>query len=666
MLPTRPPARLLVASLFSMAALTVSAVPAAAQDDEHELTIPRFVQPAYDAGSRSPDGNPGPNYWQNEAVHDISIDVNPPDRQISGTQTITYTNNSPYQLGILLLRLYQNVHLPTAVREEPVSNAFFTDGFTLDRLVLDGTELDPDIRLLNGGTVALITLPEPLGPDASVELEMDWHYDIALESPKDGAVDPTTYFVAYFFPRVTPFSDADFSRTAGIGWDASEYTARSGRELDNDFADFTVDVTVPKDFVVWATGELQNSDEVLQPEYADRLASSMTGDEVITVATPAELAAGEVTAQTDTVTWQWQADHVTDFAVGLSDHYVWDAGSIEADPETGRRVSVQSAYPVEATEWTTMVEDAKKAIRFGSKRLPGIPWPYPKATLFVGGANQEYPMMANDAIALPPDIAPEGYGAGEVAAHELFHQFFPFYMGSDEHRYPMLDEGWTTAIEHLFNSESLGQELADEVYAAVRSGETAPTVPGADIPAITPADALRGNVASSYNAYGKPSMAYLALHDLLGEEAFGSALREFIARWNGKHALPWDMFNSFNAATGQDLDWFWHNWFYEPNHVDLAIGAVEEGRNRHRVRVANQGGFAIPFDVLVEYADGSSDVLHETPAVWRDHPNVAVIRLEQGKEPVSVAIDTGVYAAAEPSVEDNVWPAPTAEAPTDG
>ncbi len=239
-----------------------------------------------------------------------------------------------------------------------------------------------------------------------------------------------------------------------------------------------------------------------------------------------------------------------------------------------------------------------------------------------------------------------------MAAHELFHQFFPFYMGSDERRYPILDEGWATALEYLYVLDAMGEDDAREVYVASRSGQMTAPVPGADIPAITPADALRSPIAGTYNAYGKASMAYLALRDLLGEEAFSGALQAFIARWGGKHALPWDMFNTFDDVTGEELDWFWHNWFYEGNYVDLAIDEVGEGQ----VRIANPGGFAVPFDVVVEYIDGASEILHETPAIWRDEPDVAVVDLAEGMEPVSVTIDNGIYADVAPT--DNTWPNP--------
>ena len=401
----------------------------------------------------------------------------------------------------------------------------------------------------SGATYTVIKLPVPLAPGDSVNLSFTSHYDLALEAQNEGVIDPTTFFVAYFFPRISPSNDTDKD-----GFDVEEFTYRAGRERFNDFADFTFSITAPRNFAVWATGDLQNPDEVLQPAYAKRLKESMTSDKVINIAQPDEMKAGKVTPQTDTVTWKWKAENVTEVAFGLSDHYVWDAGSVVVDPATKRRASVQAAYPTEATEFKTMVEDSKNALVFGSTQWPGVPYPYSTATAFVGGADEEFPMIINDAG------EGEDLGGGLIAstrfigAHELLHAWFPFYMGIDERRYPMLDEGWTTAFEYLYNLEDIGKDKADAIFKHMRSSRLVPPSanPGTDIPVITPADSTRGTVAGSNNAYEKPALAYLALKELMGDKAFKASLHEFITRWNGKHPLPWDMFNTFNDYLGRE------------------------------------------------------------------------------------------------------------------
>jgi hypothetical protein len=627
-----------------------AAAPAQGEEEPEPLYMPRNVRAAYELGSRSMDGKPGPNYWQNTAVHDIHVTVMPPSRTVSATQVMTYTNNSRDYLARLPVRLYMNSRLPEAQREVDVSEDYLTPGVSIDAFSINGVETPWAPLPGSGDTFKVIQLPIPLGPGESVTMSFDWHYELA--APKhEGVVDPTTFFLGYFYPRITPYNDTDTDALSGVpGFDVEEFTYRSGRERFDDFADFNVSVTVPKNYGVWASGELQNANEVLQPKYAQRLEESRTSDKVINIATPAEMKAGQVTTQTASVTWKWKAENITTFGIGLSDHYVWDAGSVVVDSATGRRASVESAYPVEATDYKNMVEDAKAALVFGSTQWPGVPYPYPKTSVFVGGADEEFPMLINDGAEAPPV---PGATVRFVAAHELLHSYFPFYMGIDERRYPMLDEGWTTAFEYLFGLQDVGKEQADLLFKAVRSGNTLAPIPGADIPIITPADATRGRI-SGINAYEKSALGFLALKELMGDEAFKASLQEYIARWNGKHSLPWDMFNTFNETYGQNLNWFWNNWYFEPNHLDLAIENVKPGANGTTVTVKNIGGFAMPFDLVVQYADNSVETFRQTPALWKDSPASASIALTSTKEIKAALLDTGIFM--DPTNGNNVWP----------
>ena len=629
-----------------------------------DLPIPRYVRPAYANGSRSADGKPGPNYWQNDAVHDITIEVAPPGRTITGTATITYTNNSPNPMPFVVFRLYQNVRKPEAQRELDVSDKFFNDGIQIDEFGVNGEIVPWSPLPLPYQTVKLVTLPEPLAPGESATFSFKWQYDLGLEYNREGTFDPTTFFLGYFFPRLSAYSDADAFLLAGIGvvpgWDFEEYTYKSGRELNNDFGDFIVNVKAPKDFLVWATGALQNPDEVLQPEYAQRLAEAQSGDKVIKVASPDELKQGVVTVQEDTVTWTFKAENVPDVAVALSDHYNWDASSVVVDPKTGRRANVNAAYADEHTDFKSMADDIQDILTFVSTKWPGVPWPYDHATVFVGGGDEEFVMMANDSAE-----ASEGASVRFVAAHELLHNYFPFYMGIDERRYPFMDEGWTTAFEYLFNLEDSGKAEADKIFIKLRSGNLVGAYPGADIPIITPADTLRGQPVSR-DGYDKAALAYLSLKELMGDKAFGEALHEFMARWNGKRPLPWDMFGTFNDVSDQDLNWFFTNWFYSQNYLDIAVGEVEVVDGGYAVQVNNPGGFAIPFNVKVKYADGAEESFHQNPGIWKDDQGTATVKIVTTKEITSVTLDGGIFVDNTP--KDNTWasqpPAEATPAPT--
>ena len=261
-------------------------------------------------------------------------------------------------------------------------------------------------------------------------------------------------------------------------------------------------------------------------------------------------------------------------------------------------------------------------------------------TAFQGFADMEYPMMVNDSPQEDPKFAQF------VQDHEIAHTYFPFYMGINESRYAFMDEGWATTFELLIGRSENGAEAADKAYKQFRVNRWINDRSSVqDLPIITPSSELRGGYGN--NAYGKPSLSYLALKDMLGDALFKKALHEFMDRWHGKHPIPWDYFNSMNSATGQDLNWFFNNWFFTNGYIDLAVAPV----TGPAITVQNIGGFAVPFDVAVEYTDGSRETLHQSPAVWQANQKQASITV---KKPVkSVAVTGGIFMDA--NEKDNTW-----------
>jgi hypothetical protein len=234
-------------------------------------------------------------------------------------------------------------------------------------------------------------------------------------------------------------------------------------------------------------------------------------------------------------------------------------------------------------------------------------------------------------------------------------------MGINEKRYPFMDEGWTTAFEYLRNREVLGVASADLLFKGFRvAGWEAPTS-GYELPIVTPHDSLWGQTpVFGFNQYGKAALGYLALKDLMGDAAFRKALQEFMSRWQGKRPLPWDMFNSFNDAGAGDYTWFFRNWFFGHNHIDLAVDEVRREPGAQVVIVRNPGGVALPFDVVLEYADGSRERVHRTPAAWQADGRSTEVRVAGGKTLRSVSLDSGIFVDANPG--DNAWPADKAGA----
>jgi Peptidase family M1 domain len=601
-----------------------------------QLYMPRNVQKAFNNESRAAAGRPGKNYWQNTARYNISISAAPPSKTVSGIEEITYSNNSPNPIGSIVFRLTLNSHAPEAPREQQISTEYLTSGVFIDEYQENGKV--KAWKQGKGNTWQSIKLDQTLASHSSIKISFKWHYDVSVESGREGSLDPTSFFLAYFYPRIAVYDDVD-------GWDRANFT--EGHEFYNDFNDYTFEVNVPKNYVVWATGDLLNADETLQPTFAGRLKQSYTTDEVIHVATAAELASNQVTAQKDVVTWKWKADNVPDVAIALSNHYIWDAGSVIVDNATKRRASVQAAYNIEAKDFEKMVEYGKHTLDWTSNNFPGTPYPYSKTTIVRGVADMEYPMMVNDNSQKDPNIA------RFVAEHELLHTWFPFYMGINEQRYGFMDEGWTTAFESLIGKSDLGDKVADQFFKQVRvAGWIKNASADADLPIITPGDAMVGRGFGD-NEYGKAALGYLAIKDLLGEVMFKKCLHEFINRWHGKHPLPWDMFNTFNSASGKDLNWFFNNWYFSNGYIDLALESVIPSDTGYIVTIKNIGGFDAPVNIVVNYDDGTMETLHQTPEIWSKNQKEAVINIAAKKKVNSLLLDGGIFMDADET--NNKW-----------
>jgi len=600
------------------------------------LYTPREIQKAYNQATRSPDGKPGKNYWQNYGRYNIQVTALPPDRTIKGTEQITYVNNSPDTLKSLNMKLIINIHRPGAARVRPADDDYLTPGMQIDAFTVNTQPIKWNNHKANS-TNQEVKLPTPLLPHDSVKLDIAFHYEISLKSGREGMIDPNTFYLAYFYPRVSVYDDYN-------GWDKLEFT--DYQEFYNDFNDYTLKITVPKDYVVWATGTLQNPKEVLQPEFAKRLQASFTSDSTIHVATLADMTSKKVTQQNATNTWVWTAGNISDMAVGISDHYVWDAASVLVDDATHRRASMQAAFADTSKDFHRSVQNGRNALNLLSHQWPGVPYPFPKMTAFQGEADMEYPMMVND------NSDKDLRFAQFVQDHEIAHTYFPFYMGINESRYAFMDEGWATTMELLMATTEIGKAAAEAAYKKFRVKDwTANATTSQELPIITPSNEQKAGYGN--NAYVKPSLSYLALKEMLGDDLFKKCLHTYMDRWNGKHPMPWDYFNTMNDASGKKLNWFFNNWFFTHNYIDLKIAGVSNNAGVYQISIDNVGGFAIPYDIIVSYTDGSWDSFHQSPAVWEVNQKNMVLNVKGVKTIKSVKLESGIFMDA--NEKDNVW-----------
>lgn len=623
----------LISNCYKMNKLLLGLMLIGATMSAQELYMPRNIKKAYANGTRDMSGKPGKNYWQNKGVYDVNVKVDAKTKIVSGSEVIQYSNNSPDELKILAIRFVNNMTKPQSARAGYASKDALTDGLKIKSFYINGEKYN--INSDNWSTVEVVKLTKPLASKSKTEIKIDWEYPLAKESGREGQIDPETFYVAYSFPRVSVYDDYN-------GWDMLQHNGR--QEFYNDFNDYSFSISAPKNFVVWSTGDFLNPDEVLQPEYLKRFKESLKSDKIIHVANAEEMKSEKVTKQNEWNVWKFKADHIVDFCFALSNHYVWDASSVQLKT---KRVSVQSAYNAGAKDFEQYTGWMRYNLKWFTDNWPGVEYPFPAMTAIQGYADMEYPMMIND-TSIPDDLQ----DARLTADHEIAHTYFPFYMGINETRYAYMDEGWATMLEYLIGIDENGKEAADKFmknFRVKRWINDASTEQ--DQPIITLSSQLSG-AGYGNNAYVKSALSYLALKDYLGDELFKKALHHYMDNWNGKHPIPWDYFNSMNAGCGKNLNWFFNNWFYTNNYIDLKINSISQEKNQMVLTVDNVGGFAIPFDVVLTYEDGTTEKGHFTPVVWEKDQKSTSLNIPVKKKIKSVNLDGGIFMDYTP--DDNL------------
>ena len=598
---------------------------------QQPLPVPTSIKATYDKGSRSPDGKPGKNYWQNTADYDLKINFDPATRLLTGSEDITYTNNSPDSLRSVNFKLYPNLYLKGSVKSmsikaEDETNGVKISSFSINNKI-DSTQIEID------GT-NMIVKGFPIASKQTAHFSLSWSYTLNKTSHiRTGEIDPGADFVAYFFPRIAVYDDID-------GWNTYPYNGRE--EFYNDFCHFKAAITLPPNQVVWATGNLLNAQEVFSEKIYQRLQQAERDDAIVTIVDSTEmLNATNHTKATNT--WQFEATDVTDFVFACSDHYMWHSTSLAVDKSTGRRTRVDAVFNPKHRDYFDVIHDARKTVEAMSYDFPKWPYPYPHETVFDGLDQMEYPMMVND------NPLADHAESVELTDHEIFHTMFPFYMGINETKYAWMDEGWATIGEWII-SPIIDSTLVDE-YGVAAVEKTAGNE--TDLPIITLSTEI--NKAYFTDSYPKPAMGYLFVKDMLGDEIFYKGLHYYIQQWHGKHPMPLDFFNCMNTGSGKNLNWFWKKWFYDSGIPDLSISKVSETGNQKQIIIESIGGKPVPVDITITFADGSTRRIHQTIAVWEKGNKTTAVKFTDPKKIKTVEL--GSVHVPDSNKKNNVWEA---------
>ena len=534
---------------------------------------------------RNAAGAPGHNYYQQKADYKIDLVLDDEKQILRGEEVITYTNNSPDKLEYLWLQLDQNIYdqnsdskLIEVEKMEDFKNVgaikrklfYYDGGFKIESVQSTSGQ---NLTYFINKTMMRIDLSKPLGANQSISFKIKWWYNIN-DRDKVGGRSGLEYFekdknylytIAQFFPRMCVYNDVE-------GWQNKQFLGRG--EFALPFGDYVVNITVPEDHIVGATGELQNVNQVLTAEQRARLKTASTSDKPILIVTQDEAVENEKEGTSKTKTWTFKATNVRDFAFASSRKFMWDAQIVKLP---SRNVLAMSYYPKEGNPLWDRYSTKLVAHTIKTYSKYTIEYPYPVAiSVHSKQIGMEYPMICfNGGRPLEDGTYSEEtkYGMWGVIIHEVGHNFFPMIINSDERQWSWMDEGLNTFVQYLTEQEW------ERNYPSRRG------------PAYLITDYMRGdkrfispimtNSESIWqfgnNAYGKPATALNILREtIMGRELFDYAFKMYCERWKFKHPTPADFFRTMEDASAVDLDWFWRGWFYTTEHCDISLDQVSE------------------------------------------------------------------------------------------
>jgi hypothetical protein len=532
---------------------------------------------------RTASGAPGHKYWQQKADYQIEVELNEEDHTLSGSEMVTYYNNSPDPLEYLWVQLDQNRRATDSdsykIRQTSISDSmslkdfknlepWFDGGFKID-YVQDVKSKDLPYTI--NKTMMRVDMPEPLEPGDAYTFKIKWSYNINNRMEIGGRSgyeyfeeeDNAIYTIAQFYPRMAVYSDNE-------GWQNKQFLGRG--EFTLTFGNFDVKITVPEDHVVASTGELQNSKSVMTAEQMERLRKAKSAEKPVEIITQEEAEENEKDKSTGKKTWHFKAENVRDFAFASSRKFIWDACGV---PFGDRTVMAMSYYPKEANPlWGKYSTEAvMQTLETYSHHT--FDYPYSVAiSVNAASIGMEYPMICFNYGRCEEDgtyTERTKYGVISVIIHEVGHNYFPMIINSDERQWTWMDEGLNTFLQYLT------EQQFERGYPS-RRGEPRKIVDymKGDKSKISP---IMTNSESIFqfgnNAYGKPATALNILREtVMGRELFDFAFKTYANRWKFKHPSPADFFRTMEDASAVDLDWFWRGWFFTNDHVDLSIDQV--------------------------------------------------------------------------------------------
>ena len=641
----------MLALAFVVAALQQTVLPALPPQVGDTSPFRRLTLPAPTL-IRSGSGAPGPHYWQQRADYTIRATLDTGTHTITGFETIRYANRSPDTLRYVWVQLDQNIYRDDsrgAALNPPgtrFGGAAFVGGYVIEKVEAvrqSGKAVKrTGLTLAVNGTMGRVDLDVPLPPGATATLDAAYRFQIPEHGSdrmgREQFPEGWLYEVAQWYPRMVVYDDVR-------GWNTEQYLGQG--EFYLEYGYFDVAITVPRSFVVVATGTLLNPAEVLTPAERSRLAVALKSDSTVPIIGKTEVGQPSTrpAGRSPTLTWHFVAKNVRDVAWAAAPNFIWDASGWDG-------ILVQSVYPPEANpDWQNSTKYARHTIAHYSEKW--LHYPYPTAINVAGPVGgMEYPMIVfcGDRTG--------GFDLYSVTTHELGHEWFPMIVGSNERLYAWMDEGFNTFI-NIYSVRSFYRDSLWERHRGDPRAWALFAATGRDQPPMLPADRVDDRLLGQIE-YNKPATGlYLLRQRILDDTTrFDAAFREYLRRWAFKHPTPADFFRTIEDGVGEDLSWFWRGWFYTTDLVELAVDSVSalrdsSGATYAGIFLSSPGKLPMPVEMRLGFADGSSDRVRLPVEIWFQGNHYVYLR-PTPSDLVKVEIDPD---SAFPDVrrDNNVW-----------
>ncbi len=528
-------------------------------------------------------------YWQQHVDYTIDVNVNVENYQYAGSMKLVYTNNSPDDLNRVFFHLYFNAFQPGSmmdVRSLSIEDPDPRVGSRISELapeeqgwmrVKSLTMNGKPVRFTESETILEVELDTPIKAGKKATFEMVWDAQVPLQIRRSGRTNKEgiEFSMSQWYPKLCEYDKE--------GWHANPYI---GREFHGVWGDFNVNITLNKDYLIGATGELKNAKEIGHGYAPIANQKPVNGQ----------------------LTWRWEAKNVHDFVWAADPDYIHTTRQVEGGPLL--RFIYQPNEEFDAN-WEQLPELMDKAFRFMSEQYGA--YPYPVYSFIQGGdGGMEYPM----ATLITGHRSLRSLTG--VSVHEAAHSWYQGVLATNEALYEWMDEGFTSfatdrTMLHLFADPTRRpNQMAYQGYISLAKS-------GKEEALITHADHYATNYGYGMAAYSKGEVLLAQLGYIMGDEVRDRALKRYFDTWKFKHPTSSDFKRVMELESGIELDWYFEYFEQSTHTIDYSIELVEATDSGARITLERIGRMPMPVDVVVTLRDRSQHMYTIPMVIMRGH-----------------------------------------------